>query len=682
MKKFLIIFLLLLSINLAYSYTCECNSCSDCGNKLNSTSCDVVILNQSIIATNTSCINNPIMLSNKVFDCQGNSINGNWTASSGIYSYPSVPMSIKNFTIKNCEIFNFTSTGINIHGYSVSSNYQTTDIIINNNTIYNSNYGILLNWYTESFKIYNNTIHNTTKGIHIAPTAYFHIIHSNKIYNNSGYGIYIDKFSSTTDPYSNRIYNNYLMDNNINVYSISTKTNYWNTTYNCSGGLNIINGNCTGGNYYDNYFGIDNNGDGIGEIDYDIPGTSTDQDYLPLTNLFCDDMDGDGFGVGNTSLCTYPGYVDCDDTNATKRPILNNSLNNINTNIEICTNTYTQSQISATTNNIIVDCNNSWLINGTGNGISISGRQYVSILNCNIEAYSIGIYLTSSSYNTIENNFIYNNSNGYGIYIASLGHNIINNNRINNYNYGIFLTNSPSNTFNNNTIYNSQTGFTFNQPSTINNVVNNLTSYHNNNGILFGGIASNNVIKNSNISFNYVWDINSVTTTSNNRFIDLIINNSLVNITWNGKMNVKDYPSLINVPVGYKSLTHYLNITCDKWVYLNMTYTNSEIPNNVPEPTFTIWKYNNSWYSTGFASPNGVDTVNNYVYANITNFGSVFSIVGSSSSGGGSLPIYNPVNNTTISTIEDNQCDIWCLLFILLIIIIFIGAIKMELKRR
>lgn len=79
-------------------------------------------------------------------------------------------------------------------------------------------------------------------------------------------------------------YNNYFANNNVSNAMVMNGTNIqWNTTYQLA--TNIIGGSHTGGNYYDDYTGCDNNNDGIGETSYIIASSNTD--YLPLTLTSC-----------------------------------------------------------------------------------------------------------------------------------------------------------------------------------------------------------------------------------------------------------------------------------------------------------------------------------------------------------------------------------------------------------
>ncbi len=140
--------------------------CTDCTNALNNNSRTVVVLNVSVSGVSGTCINNPANFSNKTFDCQGYTIDGDDTEEDyGIYLNNK-----QNNTIRNCVITDFRD-GI----YLNSSTNNNLNNNLNNNTI-NSN--TLLGIYLWSSS--NNTL-------------------ANNIVNSDGnYGIYLSSSSNNT----------------------------------------------------------------------------------------------------------------------------------------------------------------------------------------------------------------------------------------------------------------------------------------------------------------------------------------------------------------------------------------------------------------------------------------------------------------------------------------------------
>ncbi|MEM4647924.1 MAG: right-handed parallel beta-helix repeat-containing protein, partial [Candidatus Pacearchaeota archaeon] len=165
---------------------CTCTSCEDCMNKLNDPSCTEVKLINDIINYSRICINNPENFSNKVFDCQGHTIDGNYRTGSGIYLNGKT-----GNTIKNCIITDFYN-GI----YLASS---SNNILTNNTASSNRWNGIFL-WSSSNNILTNNTA------------------------SSNWYGIYLDSSSNNTLRNNNLINNTY----NFNIYRTTLENYYHN----------------------------------------------------------------------------------------------------------------------------------------------------------------------------------------------------------------------------------------------------------------------------------------------------------------------------------------------------------------------------------------------------------------------------------------------------------------------
>jgi parallel beta-helix repeat protein len=132
---------------------------------------------------------------------------------------------------------------------------------ITDNTLQENDFdGIFLFSSTQNNIMNNNISFNNRRGIWPRESNGNNIT-SNTIYLNVDYGIYV------LDSSNNHIYHNNLIDNTYQAYD-NRDDNYWDFGY------------PQGGNYWDDYTGPDNNGDGIGDVPYDIDSNS--KDYYPL----------------------------------------------------------------------------------------------------------------------------------------------------------------------------------------------------------------------------------------------------------------------------------------------------------------------------------------------------------------------------------------------------------------
>jgi hypothetical protein len=75
----------------------------------------------------------------------------------------------------------------------------------------------------------------------------------------------------------------------------------------------------------------------------------------------------------------------------------------------------------------------------------------------------------------------------------------------------------------------------------------------------------------------------------------------------------------------YVNLT---NISTSASAFTNISYSDSDINSEYDESQLEIWKNNGSWIENGWNGTRVVDTTNNIVGVNITNFGSIFAPLG------------------------------------------------------
>jgi len=226
----------------------------------------------------TNIINDNVIISG--FTIQ-NSGDFGWDAGVDIHS---------NYNIISDNIITSNTEGIK---FRASSSYNN---ILNNAIISNTDDNIWL-YYANDNIISGNNISNNYRGI-ILQSSNNNIIFNNNIRADTREGIYLEYSDETNNIYlntisfsnigvrivssseNNTIYHNNFINNTINAWDECT--NIWNDSY------------PSGGNYWDDYSGVDNyhgpnqsipGPDGIGDTPYNISG-GNNQDLYPLIHLF------------------------------------------------------------------------------------------------------------------------------------------------------------------------------------------------------------------------------------------------------------------------------------------------------------------------------------------------------------------------------------------------------------
>jgi parallel beta-helix repeat protein len=251
----------------------------------------------------------------------------------------------------------------------------------------------------------------------------------------------------------------------------------------------------------------------------------------------------------------------------------------------------------------------------SANGIELDGsnRNNVTKNDAN-DNLADGISLFSSNNNDIiDNNATGNDNNANGIALTrSSGNNVTDNNASANDN-GISLVDSSNNNLTANTANaNIQRGLRLLSSSDNNNFIDN-TARENGLADFKIGDSSNNVVENLDIG----------ASTAPNTTLDFTGNNFRLS-------GISSPPA---DPSGERNISRFVDATntSASGSFLNITfqYTDGDV-SGVDESSLDVWKNSTTWTELGGT----VDTVNNKIQYNITNFGSVFApLAGTSVSG-------------------------------------------------
>jgi PGF-CTERM protein len=496
----------------------------------------------------------------------------------------------------------------------------------------NTQYGVYLRDADNNNVSCNLVQSNIVAGFYLDSGSTGNTIGSNTASNNT-HGIYLTSSSNNT------IYNNYFNNTN-NAYD--TGYNIWNTTK--TAGTNIIGGSWLGGNYWSDYAGVDTDGDGLGDtlIPYNSSGNiQNGGDYHPLVipgvaiyvpdNYTTIQSAVDNASGGDTIIVrdgTYTENVDVD-----KRLTIRSENGSDSTIVSAANSSHNVFKVTADYVTI-----SGFTVTGATKDLDISGiylsdADYCDISNIKASNNGAGIFLFNSSNNTIKNNAV--NSNEWtGIYVEFSSNNTIASNIASTNGEGICLGRfTSSNIVTNNTASNNHDGIRLyssgNNKLTNNNASNNncgIYLFHSSNNTFSGNTALNN----TDVDF-------SDEGSRDNSIVDFTISRypTTISFIYEHGIGIKSVTVPEPDPAGKANIGKYVNATNateDSWILLSASYSDADIT-NVKEDSLRLYR----WTGTNWAEipGSGVNTVENYVYANVTSFSQIAAFGDPTPSGGG-----------------------------------------------
>ena len=429
-----------------------------------------------------TCINNPEKFNNKIFDCQGHTIDGDGSGNWGNPTYGIYLNGKSNNTIKNCVITDFYE-GIYLDPSSKNS-------IINNIANSNDWLGILLSSSSNN-KISDCTANNNGLGFYLDSSS-SNILTSNIVNNNYDDGIRLRSSSSNNiidntvnsnsdsgiwlwnDPNFNEILNNEILNNGRAGITISDCA-YWEEVCFRGNTDNTIQGNEISNNDYGIY-----SSKSTSTINSNIVCENTNSDFSSPDwqsssgdNNFCDKTDGWN-DTGKTG-CAHSCPCYCDSCVNCTIKLNDPSCEYVMLNTNILNHAGDCIYNPANFVNKTFDCQGNTIDDtGSGFGIYLEAKSGNTIKNCVITDFEYGLYFNGSSHNNLTANLVKLNNNT-GIHLHSSSHNNITNNQVyQNKGDGIHLYSSSYNNFLNNQIqYSEHDGLYFSSDSNNNNLTSN-----------------------------------------------------------------------------------------------------------------------------------------------------------------------------------------------------------------
>jgi len=327
----------------------------------------------------------------------------------------------ENCVLQNTEIHDIENKSIKVQ--------DSEDVLIKNVTAFDSFCGLWLKNASDSTVISSNFSDNRI-GIRIEESEN-NTIESNLIANNVGYGIY------AIDSFNNTIHHNNFINNGINAYD--TGNNIWNSSI---------------GNYWDDYKGYDGNGDGIGELPYEIGGNA---DYMPIIHQISsppvfvwvdDDYDEATPGWMLDHFASLQEAIDVLAING-RCYVYEGNYSGF-TIYKAITVSAEKGSIYSAEDGIFISANDvsveGFTISALENGIKIQNASNVSISSCKVSGGTFGLYAVNAAECSVTGCEFFGNVKG--MYLFSSSQFVISNCSIHDNEYfGIEISHSSSDNF-------------------------------------------------------------------------------------------------------------------------------------------------------------------------------------------------------------------------------------------